>query len=374
VTTRVFFPCSGLGREARGFETFARECAAALRGVPGVEMTVFGGGGDMRAGEREAWNLPRRGTAAKWLGWALDRDPYFVEQVSFFAGFAGALMSQKPDVVYFGDLNLGNVCWHWRRLTKQRYKLLYFNGGATTRPFTRCDAVQQVSPEHFDSAIARGEARERMLLLPHGFVIAKEYAHTQREERQRIRQSLGVPREGPLVLSVGALDVSVKRLDYVIAEVATMPSRPHLLLLGAETPETGAVREAASDLLGDRCTIRTVPRELARQAYRAADVFVLASLREGFGLVQVEALDAGIPCVVHDTPTSAYIVGAAGQRANLQRKGALAPLLERALSPTSTMAGGTLQRHEYAYKRFSWDALVPRYIEMFQAVAAGRPF
>jgi 1,2-diacylglycerol 3-alpha-glucosyltransferase len=372
-TTRVFFPCTGLGREARGFEAFTRECATALAQDPSVQLTVFGGGGDLRHGEREVWNLPRAGFAARTLGSIIDRDPYFVEQGSFFLGFLGALATQRPDVVYFGDLNLGNACWRWRRISGERFKLLYYNGGPTTQPFTRCDVVQQVSPEHLESALARGESRERQILLPHGLAITREFDQASREERQRIRAELGVPADRPLVLSVGALNTSHKRLDYVISEVATMQSRPHLLLLGAETPETHLVRESA-ERLGNRCTILTLPREKARAAYRAADVFVLASLHEGFGLVQLEALDAGLPCIVHDSPTTAYVVGQAGVRANLQIRGALAPLLERAISPTSTMAAGTRQRHDYAYKRFSWDVLAPRYAALFRDCAAGRKF
>ena len=366
--TRVFFPCSGLGAEVRGFEAFTRECAAALAGARGVQVTVFGGGSDLRPGERETWNLPRTSTAAKALGSILDRDPYFVEQVSFFAGFVGALMSQRPDVVYFGDLNLGNACWHWRRVSGQRFKLLYYNGGPTTMPFTRCDVVQQVSPEHFDSALARGELRERMFLLPHGISIAREFSVARREERLRTRAALGVPPDRPVVLSVAALGVSRKRLDFVISEVATMPSRPHLLLLGAETPEAGQVRALAAERLGDRCTIRTVSREEARAAYRAADAFVLASIGEGFGLAQAEALDAGLPCVVHDSPTAAYVGGPHAVRANLQYAGALAPLLERALAAGPT---GAKERHDYVYEKFSWDVLKDRYVEMFQGCAAG---
>jgi len=84
---RVLFPCTGLGREQRGFEAFTRECAAAMRGTPGLEIEVLGGGGpDARPGERAVRNLPRAGRAARALGTLVRRDPYFVEQWSFFAG------------------------------------------------------------------------------------------------------------------------------------------------------------------------------------------------------------------------------------------------------------------------------------------------
>jgi 1,2-diacylglycerol 3-alpha-glucosyltransferase len=367
--TRVFFPCTGLGREQRGFEAFTRECAAALAHCTDVQITVFGGGGKLLPSEREAWSLSRSGLMARVFGSVLDRDPYFVEQATFFAGFVGTLVSQSPDLVYFADVNLGNACWHWRRLTGARYRLLYYNGGPTTLPFTRCDFVQQVSPEHLTSALARGEARERQFLLPHGLEIPRQYSPPDAAERAHTRLQLGIPLDAKVILSVGALNMAHKRMDYVIDEVATMASRPHLLLLGADTPESGAVRERAAERLGSRCTIRTLRREDMRRVYRAVDAFVLASRSEGFGLAQLEALDAGLPCVGHASATTEYVLGNEGLQADLSYAGALAPLLERALAEGLTRARA---RHDSAYQRFSWDVLAPRYEQMLIASAAGR--
>jgi 1,2-diacylglycerol 3-alpha-glucosyltransferase len=368
--TRVFFPCTGLGREQRGFEAFTRECAAALATRPEVQLTVFGGGGKLLPSEREAWSLSRSGFLARAVGSLLDRDPYFVEQATFFAGFVGTLISQSPDLVYFADVNLGNACWHWRRLTGARYRLLYYNGGPTTRPFTRCDFVQQVSPEHLTSALERGEPRERQFLLPHGLAIPRAYSPPDAAERAQTRLKLGVPLDAKVILSVGALNIGHKRMDYVIDEVATMASQPHLVLIGAETPEAGIVRERAAQRLGSRCTIRTLRREDLRAVYRASDAFVLASRTEGFGLAQLEALEAGLPCVGHASATTDYVLGREGIQGDLSYAGALAPLLERALAEGFSRAR---ERHDSAYERFSWDVLTPQYVKMLLACAAGRP-
>ena len=364
---RVFFPCTGLGREQRGFEAFTRECADALAPNAGLSITVFGGGGDMRGGERATWNLPRHGVAARVLGRVLSRNSYFVEQATFFAGFVPALVAQRPDLVYFGDLNLGNACWHWRRLSGQRYRLLYYNGGPTTRPFTRCDYVQQVSPEHVQSALVRGERADHQFLLPHALRVERNFAPLSSAAKAALRAELGVPVDGPLILSVGALNTGHKRVDYLIDEVAAMTSQPHLLLLGAETPDTPAIRARAASRLPGRCTISTLPRERARMAYGAADAFVLTSLVEGFGLAQLEALDAGLPCVAHDTPTSAYVLGKHGILGDLRASGALAPLLERALHAQH----GAAERHAHAYESFSWDRLAPKYGAILRAAATG---
>jgi 1,2-diacylglycerol 3-alpha-glucosyltransferase len=169
---RIFFPCTGLGRQQRGFESFTRGCATALRGDTRLDITVFGGGGPFAAaGERAVPNFPRDGAVSRFIGALTRRDPYFVEQASFFAGFLPRLAAGRPDLVYFADLNLGNACWHWRRISGQRFRLLFYNGGPTTMPFTRCDFVQQVSPEHLESARVRGEPSDRQVLLPHALEV-----------------------------------------------------------------------------------------------------------------------------------------------------------------------------------------------------------
>ncbi len=372
---RVYLPCTGLGRVTRGFETVTRECARALQGQAGVHVTVFGGGRALKAEERRVPSLGRFSAAATALGAVLRRDPYFIEQTSFALAFLPALIAGDPDVVYFSDLNLGNACWHWRRLSGQRFRLLYYNGGPTTRPFTRCDLVQQVSPEHLQAAVERGESRRRQVLLPHGMAIPETFIPETDDERRRTRLALGIPAEGPVVLSVGNLESAHKRMDYVVRETAALPGpRPHLLLLGAENEHTPAVRALADALLGrDGCTMRTVERSLALSAYRAADAFVLASLHEGFGMAHLEALAAGLPCAAHDSPTTRYIYGPHARLADLRVPGALTPLLASALGERASSGGAAAHdRHAWARDHFSWDHLAGRYVELFRACADGR--
>lgn len=371
---RVCLPCTGLGRQQRGFEAFTRSCTAALRDDARLRITVFGGGGPLaEAGERAVPNLPRDSRAARMLGALLRRDPYFVEQATFFAGFLPSLAAARPDVVYFADLNLGNACWHWRRLTGSRFRLLFYNGGATTRPFTRCDLVQQVSPEHLADAIARGEPSDRQLLLPHGLAVSESFTPPSAGERARLRESLGVPVDRPLLLSVGMLDSSVKRMDYLVRELAGLgPERPFLLMAGSSSGETPALLALARERLGDAgFRSGAFPPERMSMIYRAADAFALASRREGFGLAIAEALAAGLPCVVHDTPNSAYVAGPHALCADLSTPGAMLPLLRAALAGARDEVA-MRARHAWVRERFSWDVLRERYAGMLRACAAGR--
>lgn len=369
---RIAIPCTGLGRQRRGFETFTREVHAALGGSPGLEVAVFGGGGDMRAGEHAVWNLPRTSRTAKAASRLTGRGPYYIEQATFFAGFLPHLVSWRPHLVYFADLNLGNACWHWRRLSGQRFKLLFYNGGATTQPYTRCDWVQQLTPEHFEDALARGEPTDQMFVLPHGVPVPSSLARRDAARVAATRNAFGVPDGRALLLSVGMLDCSIKRMDVLVEAVADMGAdRPFLVLLGQETGETPRVRERARDLLPDGHWIGTWPADCMAEAYEAADAFALLSLREGFGLAYVEALAAGLPCVAHETAGTRFLLGAYATLGDLRENRTVTTLVRRALTER---AGEEVRqaRHQYARERFSWETLAPQYAEMLRACAAGR--
>lgn len=368
---RVALPCTGLGRQRRGFEAFTRELHAVLRDAPGLALSVYGGGGDVRTGEHAVWNTPRDSTAARTLAALSGRGPYFVEQATFFAGFLPHLLVTRPHLVYFADLNLGNALWHWRRVTGQRFGLLFYNGGATTRPYTRCDWVQQLTPAHFDEAVGRGEARERMVVLPHGISLPTSLAPRDPARVAATRLAVGAPDGVPMLLSVGMLDRTIKRMDALVDAVAALgEGRPHLVMLGQETSETAVLRTQARAKLGDRVWIGTWPAERMAEAYEAADAFALFSLREGFGLAYVEALGAGLPCVAHDTPGTRHLFGEHAFLGDTQSPTVAVAVLQRALAQPATQAQRAA-RHAWASAQFGWDALAPRYAEMLRAFAAG---
>ena len=364
---RVFLPCTGLGRQRRGFETFTLQCADALRADPRIALTVFAGGAVPGTPARVRWNLPRDGTLSSLVAALVRRDRYFVEQLTFFLSFLPALVLGRPDVVYFADLNLGNLCWHWRRISRQRFKLLYYNGGLTTRPFTRADMVQQLTPAGLDEAVLRGESAERQMVLAHGVRVPDTLPSRLTGDARR---TLGLPADRPVVLAVGMLDTRIKRTDALVRELAALSAaRPFLALLGADGPDAADVRALARDLLGDDGFLaRAVPHDEIGDWYRAADVFALASLREGFGLAYVEALAHGLAVVAHDTPVTHHLLGDLATLTDITRPGALA----RAIAATLAAPGTEAQRaarHASARTRFGWDALRDDYARLLLRVA-----
>lgn len=371
---RVALVCSGLGHERRGFEAFTRHCARALRDEPGVAVEVFAGGPDGHLpGERVVANLPRASRAARWLGRTLRRDPYFIEQGSFFLGLLSSLIRRSPDVLYFADLNLGNACWHWRRRTGARFRMLFNNSGPTAMPFTRTDHVQQVTPAALEAAVARGEARDRQTLLPYGVELPASFTSTDADARRHARMRLDLPVDAEILLCVAKLDRAYKRIDLLIEAVAALPApRPFLLLVGADGPDGDDLRTLAAARCGAQWAWRTLPQEEMTTAYRAADRFALFSEGEGFGLAYVEALAAGLPLVANDDPTTRYVVGDAGTLRTIRDVATARAALE-ALQALPADERSARARHESVRARFSWEVLRPSYVALLRRVAGRAP-
>jgi glycosyltransferase involved in cell wall biosynthesis len=174
---------------------------------------------------------------------------------------------------------------------------------------------------------------------------------------------------------VAAVNSSHKRLDYVVREVAALTSpRPLLLMLGQAEDETPAILRLAEQLLGaGGFAHRTVAQHEVAPYYRAADVFVLASLSEGFGRVLLEAMSQGAPCLAHNYDLTRYILGEHGLLADLSRDGELAAMIAQVLQYSRTRASncqGQRDRHSWVHERFGWDTLAPEYMKMIRRCAS----
>lgn len=364
---KIYLVCTGVGIIHRGIETFAQECFQGLRNQEGCRITLFRGAGPLGPGERQLWTLPRTSPWAQQIGQWIGRDGYVVEQLSSFLPLVAEIRRERPDLIFYSDANLGFQLYRWRRWIGVPFKLLFSNGGPCDPPFSRTDFVQQVTPLYRDQALAAGEDPAKHFLVPYGIQVPPGSPLGDRPAKMALRQSLGLPLNPPIILSVGWISANHKRMDYVVKEVAALPEpHPHLVLLGHQDEASQPILRLAEQQLGKSgFTIRSVPYSEVASYYQAADIFVLASLKEGFGRVYLEALIHGLPCVVHDAPVMRYVLGEEGTFADLSQPGQLTQTLRTVLCQPQTQEQ-IGQRRDYVRKRFSWDTLAPAYFQMFQ--------
>ena len=125
-------------------------------------------------------------------------------------------------------------------------------------------------------------------------------------DRAQARRALGLPVDGEMLLFVGriqplkALDVAVRAL----AEVRNRHPRAFLVVVGGPSGPHGMSEVVRAHELADELQLaRSVyfvapqPHELLGTYYRAANVSVVPSRSESFGLVALEAAACGTPVV-----------------------------------------------------------------------------
>ncbi len=176
-----------------------------------------------------------------------------------------------------------------------------------TRRFANAVAAVIVPTVAMERRLRELGVEGRIEVLPTGIDV-EVFARGQR--RDDLRARMGAGPEDRLCLAVGRLALE-KNLDIVVEALAQVQSPNLRLAFIGEGPEREAlealVRERA---LGDRvCFLGALQRESLRDYYASADVFLFPSLTETQGLVQVEALAAGLPVFAADSPQNRDVLG-----------------------------------------------------------------
>jgi D-inositol-3-phosphate glycosyltransferase len=131
-------------------------------------------------------------------------------------------------------------------------------------------------------------------------------ADRRRDQRRQARRAVGLPEEGRMLLFVGRIQ-PLKGLAVAIRALAELSERvpdAFLAVVGGPSGPNGhaevqRMRDLATSLgLGERVRfLPPQPHELLSTFYRAAEVCVVPSRSESFGLVALEAAACGIPVV-----------------------------------------------------------------------------
>ena len=124
--------------------------------------------------------------------------------------------------------------------------------------------------------------------------------------RPQARRALGLPPDGPLLLFLGRIQ-PLKGADVAVAALDRLHDRrpdARLVVVGGPSGPTGdeelARTRALADRLGVAARVHFVPpqpHELVSTYYRAADLCLVPSRSESFGLVALEAAACGTPVV-----------------------------------------------------------------------------
>lgn len=190
----------------------------------------------------------------------------------------------------------------------------------------------------------------------------------------RSRAELGLPASGPLVGTVGRMTPAKDYATWLRAFLLLCSRRPevHGLIVG-DGECRGDIERMADELqLRDRLTLLG-HRDDIHGIYPLFDVFMLASLREGFPIAVLEAMWHGIPVAATDVGGMREIVKdeSLGSVVPSQNPADLAAAAERLLDDSTLRADVSRNGRALVRAEFTVDAMVRNLQALYEAPAGG---
>lgn len=194
----------------------------------------------------------------------------------------------------------------------------------------------------------------------------------QREARKEIAWSLGI--HEPFLLYVGNLKPhkNVGCLLRAFACLCTVPSFDRWLLIVGDDRRWRKNLVAESERLGVRKRVSFLSRVdsgLLAQLYIAADLLVMPSLVEGFGLPVLEAMVSGTPVVCARAASLPEVGGEAVEYFDPSDSSGLAYAIERVLGSPDLQAS-LKSRGLRRASLFSWEECARKHSEIYRRAAA----
>lgn len=238
-----------------------------------------------------------------------------------------------------------------------------------------CDEVFALTDTEKDQIVSLyGVAPDRIRVIPPGVDIS---IFRPRSNPSQCRSELGLP-ERTTILSLGRLDER-KGLDlYVqaageVVKDKTISEVTFVLSAGDGSPQEEAEHQKLVRLI-ERLSPETnfiwlpvLPEETLPAYYGAADVFVLPSRYEPFGIVMLEAMASGVPVVATNNGGPAKVIhhGADGLLGDPEKSTEFAQLIVSLLqNPEMRQTFGVKARQKIE-RDYSWTAIADRFYEAY---------
>lgn len=159
-----------------------------------------------------------------------------------------------------------------------------------------------------------GYPADKRIIIPNGIDLDK--FQPDPASRIAIRESLGVPRDRPLLGLLGRVHPMKNHLGWLTAfrDIRDEYGPVHCVIAGTDVPEqNGQVAAAVRDAGLEHAVTLLPPTSTPEQFYPALDLLIMPSLwGEGFPNVVGEAMACGVPALVTDVGDSAAVVGDTG--------------------------------------------------------------
>ncbi|MGI8518841.1 MAG: glycosyltransferase [Acidimicrobiia bacterium] len=299
--------------------------------------------------------------------------PQILHSHYWLSGWAGLLVKRALSIPLANSFHtLGRVKNDNLRIDDTQESLLRI--AAEHEVIAESDCVMASTPAEAAELLEYyGADPNRLCTSPPGVDHRLFRPGSQRGARRRM--GLGT---GPVLAFVGRIQ-PLKGVDVAIATLAlvheTHPDTTLMVVGGPSGPqgesEMSRLRQQVADLgVGGRVKfVGPLPHGLLPDLYRAADVVLVPSRAESFGLVAAEAQACGVPVVASRVGGLVYVVddGVGGFLIDGENPELYAKRVGELLDDRDLAAQMGRAATDWA-KRFSWERTVRRYLELYRDV------
>jgi len=304
------------------------------------------------------------------LGKQLDaHDIVHIHALFSFAPTVAAWMAGRFKVPYIVR-PLGTLSTYGITMRRRRFKRLSLD-------LIESRILRNAAAVHFTSESELEEARSLGLQF-HGVVIPLGVEHERMGSAQALRAAHPALAGRRVVLFLSRLDPkkNVEGLIDAIAGSEILKRSTALVIAGSGKPaylDSLKARAAAAGVARQIVWLGHVEGEEKMAAMAAADVFVLPSFSENFGIAAVEAMLAGLPCVLGEG------VAIAAQTASAGAGLAVAPDPHAIADAIERVLGNDDMRHEmgrqalaFAEREYSTRAMAGRLVALYEGACRRR--
>jgi glycogen(starch) synthase len=219
-----------------------------------------------------------------------------------------------------------------------------------------------------------GVPEDSIEMIPNG-IDTEELQPQNEDELRRLRAEFALPEES-LVLLVGRL-VYEKGFQVALEALPAIIDRlpgTRFVVAGSGTHEQELRRQAEELGLMEHGTfVGWIGDDVLHSLYRIADVCVVPSIYEPFGLVALEAMASSCPCIVADTGGLREVVphDEVGLRFRARDPESLAEMTVRVLDDAKLCRRLTAEAFEHL-RRFDWGDVAERTAAIYAEVVESR--
>lgn len=214
--------------------------------------------------------------------------------LAFYSSTLYSIVKDKPLLFFYH--HDWRPDWRFSEPSLIRKFLIYLSREIFKKSSNLSDVILLPSEEYIKESNILNESQKNTVVTPNGIDLKKSSTSLSKE---KCRNKLGISDFNHVLLFVGALSVR-KGVNYLIRAMKDITKNHNVkLLIAGQGPKKEELKKLTKkmDLEKNVRFEGYIKEKIKPIYYKAADIFILPSLEEGFGIVNLEAWACSTPVI-----------------------------------------------------------------------------